>query len=110
MLKKLSKRINKELAQARDYVEQAFLIKRDSTETADLFIQLASDEINHAKLLLKEGNRLLTNNNLSSYDKREVKEDDEWTQKCKHIFEWEQRLATECISELNYKISMYRNI
>lgn len=111
MLKKIAKRINKEIEQAEDYCEQAMLIKHEAASTADLFTQLSAEEITHAKKLLREGQRLIDDKQLKSYDKDEHSEyDTAHYEKCKVIWEWEHRLATERIAEIEYKLSMYRSM
>lgn len=109
MLKKLAKRINKELQQAEDYCEQAFLVREKSSQTADLFVELSNDEIKHAEKLLAEGKRLIDTHRLHSYDKTAKTEDDAaWENKCKIIWEWEYRVAMDRAAEIKYKLSMYR--
>ena len=110
MLKKIAKRIEKEINQAQDYCQQALLIKHDASSTADLFTQLASEEITHAKKLLREGQRLIDDEQLKSYDDKNTTYDAAHYEKCKHIWEWEQRLAVERIAEVEYKLSMYRSM
>lgn len=110
MLKKIAKRIEKELAQAEDYCEQAMLIKHDASETADLFATLSSEEIVHAKKLLREGHRLIDSKTLKSYDKTAPEYDAANYEKCKNIWEWEHRLATDHIAEIEYKLTMYRSM
>lgn len=115
MLKKIAKRINKEIEQARDYIDQAYLIKHKSAETAELFVTLAKEEIDHAKRLLKEGQRIATGEGSlarMAYDlsqKNEVTEE-RWHEKCKVIWEWEHRMVMDDISEIEYKISQYRTM
>ena len=94
MLKKIAKRINKELEQAYDYCYQSMLVKHEHFSVADLFVQLSKEKVMHAKKLLKEGQRLVDDKN-------------EHDEKCVAIWEWETRLATERISEIEYKLSMY---
>ena len=109
MLKKLAKRIEMELKQADDYIEQAYLVKHKSSMTADLFLLLSSEEIEHAEKLLKEGQRLV---NESSSDYKyldETSKEDTSIDKCKVIWEWETRLAMDKVLEIKYKISTYRS-
>lgn len=108
MLKKIAKRIDKELRQAEDYVEQAYLIRDKSSQTADLFVMLAGEELEHAEKLLSEGARLIEADK-TMYDEVESKENDEWKQHCAAIWSWEKRLANDCISECRYKIRLYKN-
>lgn len=111
MLKKIAKRINKELEQARDYAQQAFLVKDKHQQTADLFATLAEEEIVHAEKLLREGNRLVNANKAYSYDKTPQAENEAeaaWHEKCKVIWEWESRFANEMIAECRHTLSMYR--
>ena len=110
MLKKLAKRIEKELAQADDYIEQSYLVKHKSSETADLFMSLGAQEIEHAEKLLKEGRRLLDE---STSDKMKYLDEEKETvvhEECKAIWEWETRLAMDKVLELKYKLSIYRSM
>lgn len=110
MLKKLAKRINKELAQAEDYIEQAYLVKTKDSQTSELFANLATEEIDHARRLLKEGQRLVATKNVNNYDRMAKTEvEDTWHDNCKIIWEWEHRIATDCILKLEYKLSKYRS-
>jgi rubrerythrin len=61
MLKKILKRLDWEIAQAKDYVEQAFIVKPESHTLADLFIELSKEEMSHAEKLMREGNNLIAN-------------------------------------------------
>lgn len=114
MLKKIAKRINKELEQAEDYCTQAMLIHDDYTTVAELFADLSAEEIDHAKRLLKEGEKLITAKRGMSYSRTErtaVPQDTEKeTEKCKAIWEWEHRIAMERISEIEYKLSKMRSM
>lgn len=109
MLKKLAKRINKELEQARDYCEQAYLVKDKSRETSELFYTLSGEEINHAEKLIREGKRLVEEHKVMSYDKDEIV-DSEWHEKCKVIWEWERRIALEEILDIKYKLQKYKEM
>lgn len=100
MLKKIAKRINKELAQAEDYVEQAFLVKDRYKHLADTFALLAKEEIQHAERLIKEG-KMMYEMNTTDETMNEHKAH------CKTIWEWEMRLVNEEILKLNYKLSKY---
>lgn len=109
MLKKLAKRITWELEQAEDYMEQAYLVKHKNSDTAELFTTLSVEEIDHAKRLLKEGQRLINNKDSSTLDKKMTDEMSErWHEKCKIIWEWETRMAMDRIAEIEYKLSRYR--
>lgn len=110
MLKKIAKRVEKEINQAEDYCTQAMLIKHDCPSTADLFTQLSAEEITHAKKLLREGQRLIDDKQLKSYDKDVAESSDAHYEKCRVIWEWEHRIATERIADIEYKLSMYRSM
>lgn len=112
MLQKIAKRIEKEINQARDYCQQAYLIKNKHPETSTLFLTLAGEEIDHAKRLLKEGERLINLKQVLPYEHKDmvVTDTDKDAEMCKHIWEWERRLANEAIAELTYKISMFREV
>ena len=117
MLKKLAKRIEKELTQAEDYIEQAFLVRHKSKSTADLFASLSGEEIEHAEKLLKEGQNLIADDtsevrnylyeDCNGHDKDKVYE---VKLKCIDIWEWETRFAMERVLELKYKLSQYRSM
>lgn len=109
MLKKIAKRINKELEQARDYIHQAFIVKEKSPQTADLFCTLAEEEIEHAEKLLREGQRLTSTNNVYSYEKvQRTETENAWHEKCKIIWEWETRIVIDEVTECKKMISMYK--
>lgn len=117
MLKKLAKRIECELKQADDYIEQAFLVKHKSKTTADLFASLCGEEIEHAEKLLREGQNLIAddvsevrNYLYEDYDGRDKDKVNEVKLKCIDIWEWETRLAMERVLELKYKLSQYRSM
>lgn len=109
MLKKIAKRIEKELEQAADYCEQAMLVKHKSTPLSELFATLSGEEIVHAEKLLREGQRLVDEKHGDMYMIKEHDEKDvAWHEKCKAIWEWEHRLAMDRIAEIKYKLQMYR--
>lgn len=111
MLKKLAKRIQKELDQACDYAEQAMLVKNKSSQTAELFATLSEEELVHAEKLLREGHRLVKAKEGGSYDStKAVKSTEELISEehCKAIWEWETRLADDAIAECRFKLSMFR--
>lgn len=112
MLKKIAKRITKEVEQAKDYIEQAYMIKYEHREVADLFITLASEEIVHAERLLKAGFNMIMTKDTDLYVMSENKPKDmtdSHFEKCKAIWDWENRLMGEEIAALKYKISNYKN-
>ena len=94
MLKKILKRLDWEISQAKDYVEQAFKVKSDCHSLSELFIELGKEEISHAERLMKEGNNLMAN----------MKEPDEFV----YVWKWMCHKNTECINDLNVKINRYR--
>lgn len=109
MLKKIAKRINKELAQAFDYMEQAYLVRDKSSSLADLFLSLSEEELVHAEKLLREGRKMVESHNVYDYskaDRTDIK--DEREVKCKIIWEWETRIAMEQIAECRYKLSKFK--
>ena len=55
MLKKLIKRIEWELKQAEDYLEQACIVKDDYPNVSELFLTLSRQEIVNAEKLMKAG-------------------------------------------------------
>lgn len=105
MLKKIAKRITWEVNQAEDYVTQAYLVKLKCPDLASVFIELASEEIAHAKRLFKKGNELIENGKITELDDTmtetqiEIKE---------AIWEWEYRVMMERVAELEYKIVLFR--
>lgn len=109
MLKKIAKRIMKEVEQAKDYVEQGYLVKHTHRDLADLFISLAGEEIEHAERLLKAGFNAIDEKKPSLYTKDEgEKENDEHFEKCKVMWDWTYRFVNDTIVELKYKISNYK--
>lgn len=109
MLKKIAKRINKEINQAIDYMEQAFLVREKNSQVADLFATLSEEELVHAEKLIREGHRIIDSGKLSSYSSKDnIDNMDEHKMKCKIIWEWEHRIAMEQISECRYKLSKYK--
>lgn len=115
MLKKIAKRIEKELAQAEDYCEQSMLVKIKAPSLSELFATLSSEEIAHAEKLLREGQRMVDDKHDFTYG-REIKSgegvesDEKWHERCKVIWEWEHRLAMDKIAEIKYKLQMYRGM
>lgn len=112
MLKKIAKRINKEIEQARDYCEQAYLVKTKNSKLADLFATLAEEELVHAEKLLKEGRRLISDHEYESYSKEKTDNmsADAWKEKCEIIWEWEHRIVMGEVLEIRYKLSEYRGM
>lgn len=118
MLKKLAKRIQKEINQAEDYCMQAFFVKHEDESTAKLFVELAGEEIDHAKKLLDAGVRLIESQNVHvlPYEtrvnmKNNVEMDMKYEfNKSKAIWDWEQRIAMETITEIQYKLSQFRTM
>ena len=111
MLKKIAKRIEMELKQAEDYAEQAFLVRHMSQNTADLFASLCGEEIEHAEKLVKEGQRLIANSEMSDTTRFSLdteSKEQPTHDKCKIIWEWETRLAMDKILSIKYKLSQYR--
>lgn len=111
LLKKLAKRVEKELEQAEDYCTQAMLVKHCSTSTSELFSTLSSEEITHAEKLLREGQKLLDDKAMKSYDikEKDAEHDAEHVKHCA-IWEWEQRIASERIAQIKYKLSTFRSM
>ena len=95
MLKKILKRIDKEIEAAKDYVDQAFKVKNDRHSLSDLFIELAKEEIIHAEKLIKEGNSIMSS----------LTEPDEFIP----VWKWMCHKNTGCINDLNVKINHYRS-
>ena len=95
MLKKILKRLDWEIAQAQDYIEQAFRVKPECLSLSELFIELGKEEIVHAEKLMKEGNALVSN----------MKEHDDFV----HVWKWMCHKNVDCINDLNVKISRYRS-
>ena len=95
MLKKILKRLDWEIAQAQDYVEQAFKVKPDNHSLSELFLELSKEEISHAERLMKEGNTIVSG----------LKEHDDFV----HVWKWMCHKNVECINDLNVKINRYRS-
>ena len=94
MLKKLAKRITKEVHQAQDYVEQAFIVKSSAPTIADLFIELAKDNIRHAEKMFDIGKEHAEKHTDAQH---------------KEIWQWEYRLMMEDIVEVKNKIMHFRS-
>lgn len=119
MLKKLAKRIEKEISQAEDYCQQAYLVKHEDEKTAKLFIDLCTEEIDHAKRLFAEGERLIDSRNphvlpyeiKMNLEKSNVAMDmDTHFKECKAIWKWEQRTGMERIAEILYRVSQFQSM
>ena len=111
MLKKVAKRVHKEITQAFDYMEQAYLVKDKNASLAELFAMLSEEELVHAEKLLREGKKIIDSHSKYTYEKTEkTMSDEEWEKKCQIIWEWESRLATEEISECRYKLSKFKSM
>lgn len=95
MLKKIIKRIEKELDQACDYTEQAFKVKHDCLTLGDLFLELAKEEVNHAERLMKEGHSLASTK----------MSEDEFIP----VWKWMITKYNEKINDLNVKMNRYRS-
>lgn len=101
MLTKIAKKLREEINMAREYCHEAVLVKSKSAETADLFMTLAGEELEHAKKLLKEADRIVHDDSM---------EHDAHVERFKNIYEWEHDFAIEEIAEINSKISLYKNM
>ena len=118
MLMKLAKRIQKEINQAEDYCTQAFLIKSEDEATAKLFVDLASEEIDHAKRLLEAGMRLIDAKNphvlpyeiRTNLEKNVAMDMDTHFKETKIAWRWEHRIAIDAINEITYKLSQFRTM
>jgi Mn-containing catalase len=95
MLKKILKRLEWEISQAQDYIDQAFMVKSENHSLAELFIELGKEEIVHAEKLMREGNTIISN----------LKEHDDFV----HVWKWIYHKNVECINDLNVKINRYRS-
>lgn len=94
MLKKLAKRITKEVRQAEDYIEQAFIVRTECPSIADLFIDLAKEEIRHAEKLFDAGHDYAAKHKDATHTE---------------IWKWEHRLMMDDILDAKHKISNYRS-
>ena len=94
MLKKIIKRIDKELEQACDYIDQAFKVKHECLTLSELFLELAREEVNHAERLMKEGHSL-ANTKMA---------EDEFLS----VWKWMVTKYTEKINDLTVKMNRYR--
>ena len=100
MLCKIAKKLREEIKMAREYCHEAVLVRSKSAETADLFIMLAGEELEHAKKLLKEAERIVHGESFKDEEHEEMLK----------IYEWEHDFAVEEIAEINSKISFYKNM
>lgn len=111
MLKKIAKRVHKEITQAFDYMEQAFVTKDKNASLAELFAMLSEEELVHAEKLLREGKKVIESHSKYMYDKTEKSmSEEEWEKKCQAIWEWECRLATDEIGECRFKLSKFKSM
>lgn len=113
MLKKIAKRIHKEIIQANDYMEQAFIIKDKNISLANMFAMLSEEELVHAEKLMREGKKVVESHNIHSYNKKnetEHTDDSDWQKKCEAVWEWECHFANEAISECRYKLSKFKGV
>ena len=111
MLKKIAKRIHKEIIQANDYMEQAFVTKDKCPSLSDNFATLSEEELVHAEKLIREGKKLVDSHNTYAYNKMDsTMSDEEWKKKCQTIWEWQSRLAIEEINECRYKLAKYKGV
>lgn len=109
MLKKIAKRLHKEIMQANDYMEQAFIVKEKCISLADTFATLSEEELVHAEKLIREGRKLVDSHGVYSYNKSDKSlTDEEWQKKCEIIWDWQCRLAIEEINECRFKLSKYK--
>lgn len=118
MLKKLAKRIEKEINQAEDYCTQAFLVKHEDEKTAKLFIELCTEEIDHAKRLFADGERLINSGSphvlpyevKMNLEKNVAMDMDAHIRECKAVWKWEQRTGMERIAEIMYRVSQFQSM
>ena len=103
MIKTVVKYVGKELKAAQEYIELAYEKKSHCPETAELFITLAGEEINHAERLLKRGQILAGSTEPD-------KESPTYEHDIKNlaIWEWENEKSVECISALKMSISNFK--
>lgn len=114
MLKKLAKRINKELDMACDYVEQANLLKYEHRDVADLFISLAGEKVEDIDRLYRAGYSMIEQKKDGIYSRQSNTQERESSNKSSHfdeaktIWDWEYRISSEKLQELKQKISNYK--
>ena len=97
MLKKVLNHIDKEINQAKDYIECAFSVKHDYPTLGDLYLELGKEEIVHAEKLMHEGESL--SKTMQSPEHME----------CLAVWKWMKEKHTECINDLQVKINRYRS-
>lgn len=108
MLKTIAKHIEAELNTAQNYCKEAMLMKSIYPTVSQLLIGLSADELNHAKKLMREGQRLVDDKTSKLYTGHDS--DEKYIEKCKHIWEWEHQLATEKIAQIEHDIISCRGI
>lgn len=113
MLKKLAKRIDKELNLACDYVEQAMLVKHDHRELADLFMSLAAERTEDIEKMYRVGFNLIDQKDDNVYSRPQSQSERERSkysqfEEAKTIWDWEYRISNEKVSDLKQKIQNYK--
>lgn len=109
MLKMLAKYVHAELVQSEDYCIKAMLTRKENATISEMFHTLATEELNHAKKLLKEGNRLISDKMLKTYDVTDESKEVDY-EKCKVIWDWEHELAVEKIQKIESNLKSYRGV
>lgn len=68
MLKILAKYVEAELMQAEEYCHKAMLLKKESASVSETLYTLANEELNHAKKLLREGNKIISDKSVKTFE------------------------------------------
>lgn len=97
MLKKILNYIEKEVNQAKDYIDCAFSVKHEHPTLGDLYIELSKEEIIHAEKLMHEGDSL--SRSLQAPEHAE----------CLAVWKWMKEKYTEWINDLQVKVNRYRS-
>lgn len=115
MLKKLAKRINKEMNMACDYMDQAMLLKYEDREMADAFVALASERADDIERMYRLGfNHIEQKKGNDNYSRSSTRETEDAEAKklkydeAKTIWDWEYRISNEKLQELKHKITNYK--
>ena len=109
MLKILAKYVEAELIQAEEYCHKAMLLKRDSASVSETLYTLATEELNHAKKLLREGNKIISDKTVRTFD-GDIQVDDAYYEKCKTIWQWEHEISMDKLHRIERELESYRGV
>lgn len=109
MLKILAKYVEAELMQAEEYCHKAMLLKKESVSVSETLYTLANEELNHAKKLLREGNKIISDKSVKTFETN-VQIDDAYFEKCKIIWQWEHEMSMDKVRRIERELEAYRGV